>query len=471
MDNQYFSLLSELFDESLDAILVLDLKTQKFILSNQKALELYNYTKEEFKEITPMDLSLEFTTNDKMLEKQRNILEKGWDKFVSRHKTKDGKAIDVLIKTKKIEFENSTLLYITVYNLEKEKEFEKEFETIFNSSKDGIATIDLEGNFIKFNDSFKQMSEYNYNELINLSVFQLFHKTDKEKIQNAINEVIEKTYLENVETTFISKYGKSIIIYATMNLMPNQNQILLIIKNFTLIKLIDLEKKFESLNQLIQNIAHQWKQPLSTISIIASNTKLQKELNLYDDKNLYEDMNKIVKISNELSNTINNFDTIVFENFEKSYSVCQIISEILEDMNYLFKKHNINIITDFNVDYKIYIDKNRFSQAITNILNNSIEAFIENEVDNRIINVKTESINSHLRLKIEDNAGGVTENLLPKLIEPYFTTKHQTQGKGLGLTTSYKTIVKIYKFLLTFNNYQTVYDNKKYKGLSVNITF
>ena len=78
MDNQYHNLLSTLFNESLDAILVLDLKTQKFILFNQKALELYNYTKEEFKEITPKDLTLEFITPEEMEKRQKNILEKGW---------------------------------------------------------------------------------------------------------------------------------------------------------------------------------------------------------------------------------------------------------------------------------------------------------------------------------------------------------------------------------------------------------
>ena len=295
-----------------------EIKTQKFILFNQKALELYNYTNEEFKNLSPKDLSLEFISDEKIHEKQKSILEKGWDKFTSKHKTKDGKALDVLIKSKKIElFEYSTLLYITIHNIGKEKEFEKEFETIFNSSKDGIATIDLDGNFIKFNDSFKQLSEYTFYELENISFFELFSQSSKEKIQNSIKEVVENSFLENIEATFITKFGKSVIIYITMNLMPNQKQILLIVKNFTLLKLIDLEKKFESLNQLVQNIAHQWKQPLSTISIIASNVKLQKELNSYNDENLYTDMNKIVKISNELSHTINNFDNVIFENFER----------------------------------------------------------------------------------------------------------------------------------------------------------
>lgn len=256
-----------------------------------------------------------------------------------------------------------------------------------------------------------------------------------------------------------------------MNLMPNQKQILLIVKNFTLLKLIDLEKKFESLNQLVQNIAHQWKQPLSTISIIASNVKLQKELNSYNDENLYTDMNKIVKISNELSHTINNFDNVIFENFERAYSLWQLINEILKKMKKIFEENGIKIVTDINIDNKIYVDKIKFSQAISEFFYNSIEAFIDNNVDNRVISIKTENFNNHLRLKIEDNAGGIDENLLPKILEPYFTTKHQSQGKGLGLTSSYKTLVNIYKFLLTFNNHQTVIENKKYRGLSVTITF
>lgn len=473
MDNQQTTtLLSILFNESLDAILILDLKTQKFIIFNKKALELYNYTEEEFKNITPQDLTLEFISKERIQKKQKNILEKGWDKFVTKHKTKDGKAINVLIKSKKIELvANSPLLYITVHNLEKEKELEVEFQTIFHSSRDGIAIIDLNGNFVKFNDSFKNLSEYTYEELLNFSSFQLFSEISKEKIKIAIDEVIKNGYIENFETTFITKYGKSMAIYITMNLMPNQEQILLIVRNFTNLKLLELEKRFESLNELVQNIAHQWKQPLSTISIIASNIKLQKELDLYDYSGLNEDMNKIVNISNELSKTINNFDTMIFENFEKSYGIYELITEILKEMETIFIQNNITVLTKFTLDYKIYVDKIKFSQAIINILNNSIETFLENETQNRVISISTDSVDNHLRLKIEDNAGGIDENILPKIFEPYFTTKHQTQGKGLGLTNTYKTIVKIYKFLLTVNNCEILIDDKKYQGLSVTITF
>jgi two-component system, sporulation sensor kinase A len=472
MDTQQINLLSILFNESLDAILILDLKTQKFILFNQRALDLYNYTEEEIKQITPKDLTLEFMSNDEMQIRQKNILEKGWDRFTTKHKTKEGKALDVLIKSKKIELNPETpLLYITIINLGKEQKLEQEFETIFYSSKDGIATIDLDGNFIKFNDSFKQLSEYTYKELINISTYELFPQTSKEKINELINQVVKEKYIENFEATFITKYGKSMIIYITMNLMPNQKEILLIIKNFTLLKLIELEKKFKSLNELIQNISHQWKQPLSTISIIASGIKLQKELNLYDESNLDDDMNKIVEITNYLSNIINNFDDIAFENLEKSYSICQLMSEITHDMKKSLSKNNIKIISDYKIDKKIYIDKFKFSEAIKNILNNSIEAFSENAVDNRVIFIKTENIDNHLNLRIKDTAGGIEEKILSKILEPYFTTKHQSQGTGLGLTNAYKTIVEMHKFLLSFDNCQTIFENKKYKGLRVTITF
>jgi two-component system, sporulation sensor kinase A len=472
MEKQQIILLDTLFNESLDAILILDLKTQEFILFNQKALELYNYTEEEIKKITPKDLTLEFMNDEEMQTRQKNILEKGWDKFITKHKTKDGKAIDVLIKSKKIELTpSSPLLYITISNLGKEKKLEREFETIFYSSKDGIATIDLNGNLIKFNDSFKQLTQYSYNELIHISSFELFQEKSKEKIKELLNKVIKEKYIENFEATLITKYGKSMIIYITMNLMPNQKEILFIVKNFTLLKLIELEKKFESLNELIQNISHQWKQPLNSISMIASSIKIQKEMNVYEDADLYEDLQKIVETTNYLSSIINNFDDIVFENLEKSYSICQLIDDVLHDMEETFNKNSIRIISDYRVDNKIYVDKFKFSEAIINILNNSIEAFVENSVENRVIIIKTESINNTLNLKIEDNAGGIDENILPKIIEPYFTTKHQSQGKGLGLTTTYKTIVKIHNYSLSFDNYETILNNKKYKGLSVTISF
>ena len=182
-------------------------------------------------------------------------------------------------------------------------------------------------------------------------------------------------------------------------------------------------------------------------------------------------MSKIVEITNYLSNIINNFDDIAFENLEKSYSICQIMSDILHDMKKVINKNHIKIITDYKVDNKIYIDKFKFSEAIKNILNNSIEAFIETNVENRVIIIKTESINNHLNLKIQDNAGGIDEKILSKIIEPYFTTKHQSQGTGLGLTNTYKTIVEMHKYLLSFDNCQTIFENKNYKGLNVTITF
>lgn len=132
---------------------------------------------------------------------------------------------------------------------------------------------------------------------------------------------------------------------------------------------------------------------------------------------------------------------------------------------------NLKIITEYKVDNKIYIDKFRFSEAIKNILTNSIEAFGERNIENRVIIIKTENIDNHLTLKIQDNAGGIDKDVLPKILEPYFTTKHQSQGTGLGLTNSYKIIVEMHKYLLAFDNCHVKFEDKEYKGLSVTISF
>ena len=471
MGNQEI-LLSTIFNESFDAIIILDLSTQKFLMFNKKAIELYGYTEDEFKQITPKELTLEFISDEKMKEKQKNILERGWDEFTTKHKTKDGKAIDVLVKSKKIELiENTPLLYITIHNLEKEKELEKEFKTIFDNTKDGIATIDLKGKLIKFNNSFKQLSEYDYNELIHLSFLDLIPSSNKPNIKSAFKEIIQNGFMENFETIFLTKSNKSIVIYMTMNLMPNQKQILLIIKNFTFIKLKELEKRFESLNQLILNIGHQWRQPLNHISIIASNVQIQKEFGLYEDSTLFEDMNKIVDLTTNLSKTINTFDLISINDYDKEYSLLYLINEVITNLQNTFERNKIEIISDFRNDIKIYLDKNKFVEAIINILNNSIEAFNKNKIVNRVIYIKIRNVENHTQLEIKDNAGGIEENILSKIFEPYFTTNHQSQGKGLGLTNTYKTIVTSYKFLLTYSNCKLNYKNKTYKGVCVTLTF
>ena len=169
---------------------------------------------------------------------------------------------------------------------------------------------------------------------------------------------------------------------------------------------------------------------------------------------------------NELTRYLENIN-----NYDKEYYLSDLINEIITILQKDLLENNIEVISELNNEAKIYVDKNKFIQAIINILHNSIESFNKNKIVNRVIFIKLKQIDNDTQLEIKDNAGGIEESILSKIFEPYFTTNHQSQGKGLGLTNTYKIIVTIYKFLLSYSNCKITYKNKTYKGVCVTLTF
>ena len=109
------------FEESIDALVLLDIENNKFTLCNTKASELYGYTKEEFLKITPYDLSVEFKNRIQMESKQEEIINKGYDKFMTKHKSKYGHILDIYVKSKRILIDQKWFLLITLIDIEKEK--------------------------------------------------------------------------------------------------------------------------------------------------------------------------------------------------------------------------------------------------------------------------------------------------------------------------------------------------------------
>ena len=470
---QIESLYSTILNESLDAILILDIETQKFLMFNKKALELYEYTEDEFKNITPKDLTLEFTTDEKMREKQFEILEKGWDKFTSKHKTKSHLPIDVFMKSKKIENkETKNLLYITIHNLSDERIYEKEFETIFKSSKDGISIIDLNAKILNFNYSFQKMLGFSNDELMKKNFFDLSPKNENEKITSILKKVSSEDVVENFETKFITKENSILTVYMSLNLLPDRKRILITIKNITDIKLKEAEEKLQSMHKLISNIGHHWRQPLNMITTVSSAILLRNELLGNKDKELIDDLNIVINEAKKISSTIDLFDETITKNYKfNKYYLKEIIEEAIQSLATPIKENKINIVVNISEELSIQIYKELFLSSVLNILINSIESFDKNFEKKKYIFIEAKSINNQISLSIKDNAQGIKEEYLNKIFNPYFTTKHQKQGKGLGLTHVMKNLKNIHNFKVEVFNETYTYENKTQKGLNLLISF
>lgn len=234
-------------------------------------------------------------------------------------------------------------------------------------------------------------------------------------------------------------------------------------------RLLAQQQKMVSMGQMIENIAHQWRQPLSVISTNASAIKVKKEMNLLQDDELIKTVDQIVNTSKYLSQTIDDFRYFFKPQKDKEvFNLNSSIEKCLDLISQNFIQKDIKIIYKPN-----YIEalgyETEFIQVLINILNNSKDAFEQNNIDKKLIFIYLQIINNKIHLEIYDNALGLSDDILDKVFEPYFTTKHKSSGTGIGLYMSKEIISRHMDGDISIKNYNFTYENENYKGAKITI--
>jgi len=345
----------------------------------------------------------------------------------------------------------------------------EEFETIFKFAQDGIAIVDLEGNFLKFNDSFKNLLEYSEKELLTKNCFELTAPQDREKNMNAMQQAITLGHVENFEKNCITKNNKKITVHVSISLLPDKQSLLLIVKDTSSIKLLEEQSKLASMGEMIGNIAHQWRQPLSIITTSASGLKLEAELDIEISKEqIKEYSNLVVQQAQYLSNTIDNFrDFLKADKNHKVIKIDKILDYTLALTDATIKNNNIKLIKKVEDNLFINGGINELSEAFINILNNSKDILKEkviNEEERFIFIHAYKKNSSQVAITFKDNGGGIPDDIIDRVFEPYFTSKHQSIGTGLGLAMADKIIRERHQGNISVSNESFEYEGKTYKG-------
>lgn len=247
------------------------------------------------------------------------------------------------------------------------------------------------------------------------------------------------------------------------------NEILQLEKEKNEQKTLFQQSKINAIENTLNSIAHHWRQPLSVISTIASGMKLKEEIEELNTKEILLSCDKIIFNTNKLSNTIENFSSF-FEKDETitSHSLVEMVENVILFCETIFEKNYIVCEFQHSEDFIINCNQSDFSDSILNIIDNSIYALVHNKnKEDRYILINF----SNKVLSIKDSANGIEDDIITKICEPYFTTKHQSFGVGLGLFTTNEFFVKNLHFEMEFKNEDFEYKNKKLKGLNININF
>ncbi|MCG3657887.1 cache domain-containing protein [Aliarcobacter butzleri] len=228
------------------------------------------------------------------------------------------------------------------------------------------------------------------------------------------------------------------------------------------------QSKMAAMGEMIGNIAHQWRQPLSIITTATSGMVLQKQMGVLTDEFFFEASNRINTSSQYLSQTIDDFRNFFIPNKEKSkVNLIEIFKKTLDLISAQFSSKDIKIIKNIEgVEFESY--ENELIQALINILNNSRDELIKKDGE-RFIFVDAFEKDNFINITIKDNAGGVIKENLDKIFEPYFTTKYKSQGTGIGLYMTEEIITKHLNGTICVENVEFTYDEKEYLGAEFTI--
>lgn len=340
--------------------------------------------------------------------------------------------------------------------LEKQKELSLELGHILEESLNEIYILDKESmKFLYVNKGARNNIGYSSEELVNLTPFDISPQVTKEQLMGML-----KVFGSNKEkalfltTEHQRKDGTTypIDVYVQEGLYNGTMCYVAIIIDTTereamQKKLYDREEimiaqsRHAAMGEMIGMIAHQWRQPLSVISMGANNLLLDIEMGDIDTTDIKNETNSILKQVNHLSQTIEDFRNFFRPDREKEFvSVKDIIDETLSIIGKSLENNDIKINLSFSSTPVIETYKRELIQVLINIFNNAKEAMNQNCKDEKklLINVKEET--ETVKIEVCDNGGGIDEEIIDKIFEPYFSTKNKQTGTGLGLYMS-KTIV------------------------------
>lgn len=205
------------------------------------------------------------------------------------------------------------------------------------------------------------------------------------------------------------------------------------------------QSRLAAMGEMVGNIAHQWRQPLNAIVLVIQSFQMKKMLGKLDDAFIDSQVDEGIKLATAMSNTIDDFRNFFKPNkIEEHFSVKNTVEESMGLLMHYYEKLDIHLELVCQNDFETLGYPNEFSQVMMNLFSNSKDALKENDKDNKYIEIIVK-INKEKKegvISVIDNGGGISQEVQDRMFEPYFTTKHQSSGTGIGLFMSKEIIEK-----------------------------
>lgn len=197
------------------------------------------------------------------------------------------------------------------------------------------------------------------------------------------------------------------------------------------------QSRLAAMGEMIGNIAHQWRQPLNALSLVIQNIHMQHRMGRLNDESMERLEGKANQLVARMSSTIDEFRNFFKPSkHSEPFNVLQALMSALDLMEGVFKNHTIEVTLKVDDDLTLFGVPGEFSQVVLNLLGNAKDALIDSGQVQPRVSISNALVNNRILIDIEDNGGGIDPQHLIKVFEPYFTTKTDGKGTGIGLYMS-----------------------------------
>jgi len=462
----------DIFKKHSAVMLLIDAKSGAIVDANQSAADYYGYSVTRLSKMTIADINI--MKPSKIKEMMALAHREHRNYFIFKHRKSSGEIRDVEVYSSPVIYEgeeflfsivhditdrvaterslkdSNTLLLKVAHNKTKEvNELEARFKSVFENAGIGILLLENDGTIIDSNPAFSLICRKSKELLKGSLLSDFFGDKDADMFSKVSELGLDFVQFErNLKLSEKESVPLNITVSAIKN-NENVGYLLCIVENISYKKNIEKKQKEQeallvqqskmaAMGEMIGAIAHQWRQPLNALGIMIQDLKFAHKYGEFNEAYLAEMIEKSMEQIHFMSSTIDSFRSFFKPVKQKEFfSISTAIKDVLSMLSAQLKNNNIKTILELderNNDVA-YGFKNEFEQVVLNILSNAKDAILDKN-GSGAISICSKTKNNSVRISFLDTGGGISEDIIDKVFDPYFSTKEQGKGTGIGLYMS-----------------------------------
>ena len=336
-------------------------------------------------------------------------------------------------------------IYVSSQNLKKSID---NFSELLNLTQEAIIIFDEKHHIVTINEAAKKIFDYQNDSFLGKDIFDFVPKEEIGKVQIALQS-------EKIIPYEINLYKQTGVIFPAL---ASGGNIIRDGKKYRLSTIIDLtnlkekeiqliqQSRLATLGEMIGNIAHQWRQPLNLITTTISALEFKQEYSKVTAEDIKGANTTILNTANFLSETIETFRNFSKKEYaQENFNLSEVVTQAVDIVKASYDNNFITVSFDLDKSLQYYGDKNLLSQILLNLLGNAKDVLVNNNIEDKKVFISLSQESEFIHITVVDNGGGINDEVKNKIFDPYFTTKHQSQGTGLGLYMSKQIVGQYFK--------------------------